>query len=108
MYVNTFVEVLGQLTGVSTAIGAALLDSGALAVLLAALHAGGSEAAGLLRGGAVALLRRLHGLQELTARQTLVVLLGEKRLRRMFRDRKQKVESGGGKKYDLKEKPMSD
>lgn len=73
----TFIEVFGQLAGVSAAVGAALLHRRALGVLLAALHAGGRKAAGLLRGGAVALLHPLHRLQELAARQTLVVLFGK-------------------------------
>lgn len=73
----TFIEVFGQLAGVSAAVGAALLHPRALGVLLAALHAGGREAAGLLRGGAVALLHPLHRLQELAACQTLVVLFGK-------------------------------
>lgn len=58
----TFVEILGQLAGVAAAVGAALFDSRALAILLAALHAGCREAAGLLRGRAVALLHSLDGL----------------------------------------------
>lgn len=92
----TFIEVLGKLTGVSTAIGAALLDSGAFAVLLTALHAGGSEAAGLLRGWAVALLQRLHRLEKLTARQTLVVFLGKEWLKIIFLTRRSKNRGGGG------------
>lgn len=76
----TFVEVLGELTGVATAIGAALLDGRALSVLLAALHTGGSKPTGLLWGWTVALLHTLHRLQKLAARQTLVVLLGKKGL----------------------------
>lgn len=76
----TFVEVLGGLTGVSAAIGAALLDSGALSILLTALHAGCSEATGLLRGRAVPLFHPFYRLQELTASQTLIVLLGKEGL----------------------------
>jgi hypothetical protein len=77
----TFVEVLGVLTGVSAAIGAALLDSGALSILLAALHTGCSETTGLIRSRAVPLLHPLHRLQELTASQTLIVLLGKESLK---------------------------
>ena len=87
----TFVEVFGLLAGVATAVGAALLHCGALGVLLTALHARGSKATGLLGGGAVALLHPLHRLQELTARQTLVVLLGKERL-----EGGREEEEGGG------------
>lgn len=91
----TFVEVLGQLAGVSAAVGAALFHSRTLAVLLAALHAGRREAAGLLRRGTVALLHSLHRLQELTAGETLVVLLGKEGLRRT----RGGGEGRGGDKY---------
>lgn len=78
--VATFVEVLGHLAGVTAAVGAALLHRRALAVLLAALHASGREAARLLRRWAVALLHPLHRLEELAAGKALVVLLGKQRL----------------------------
>lgn len=78
--VATFVEVLGHLAGVTAAVGAALLHRRALAVLLAALHASGLEAARLLRRWAVALLHPLHRLEELAAGEALVVLLGKQRL----------------------------
>lgn len=89
----TFIEVFGQLAGVSAAVGAALLHRRALGVLLAALHAGGREAAGLLRGGAVALLHPLHRLQELAARQTLVVLFGKEWLEDEEEDEEEEEET---------------
>lgn len=83
-----------MLAGVSTAVGAALLHSGTLSVLLTAFHTGCSEATGLLRGGAVPLLHTLHRLQELTARQALVVFLRKERLKKVGRRRK----GGGGRR----------
>lgn len=68
----------------AAAVGAALLHGRALPVLLAALHAGCCKATGLLRGRTVALLHPLYGLEKLTARETLVVLLGKQRLRRSW------------------------
>ena len=91
----TFVEILGQLAGVAAAVGAALLHPRALSVLLAALHAGRREAAGLLRGGAVALLHALHRLQELAARETLVMLLGKEGLRKNKKKKKKRTEREG-------------
>lgn len=76
----------------SAAVGAALLHCRTLAVLLAALHAGCCEAAGLLRSRAVALLHPLHRLQELAAGQTLVVLFGKEWLEDM-RKRKRHMEA---------------
>lgn len=83
----TFVEVLRQLAGVAAAIGAALFHGRTLSILLTALHAGCCEAAGLLWGRTVALLHSLYWLQELTARKTLVVLLGKEGLSRRGRRR---------------------
>lgn len=90
----TFVEVLWHLAGVAAAVGAALFHGRTLSVLLAALHAGCCEAAGLLRRRTVALLHSLYGLEELAAGETLVVLLGKERLRRCGRRRG--GEGGGG------------
>lgn len=73
----TLVEVFGGLAGVATAVGAALLLSGALSVVIAALHAGRREAAGALWRWAAALLHRQHRLEELTAGNALPVLLGK-------------------------------
>lgn len=64
-----------------TPIRTTFLHPGALPVGFAALHAGGGEPAGLLRGRAVPLLHRQDVLEELTARQAFVVLLGEQRLK---------------------------
>lgn len=82
MHLATFVEVLWHLAGVAAAVGAALFHGRTLSILLAALHASRRKAAGLLRRRAVALFHSLHRLQELTAGETLVVLLGKERLRR--------------------------
>lgn len=78
----TFVEILGHLAGVTTAIAATPFDRGALSILLTALYTSCRKAAGLLWRWAVALLHPLNGLQELAACKTLVVLLGEKGLKR--------------------------
>lgn len=77
----TFVQRLGHLAGVPTAIGTTFLNPGAFVVNLAALDTGGREAAGFLGSRAVPLLHGQHILEERTAGQTLVVLLGEPRLR---------------------------
>lgn len=89
MHLATFVEVLWHLAGVAAAVGAALFHSRTLSILLTTLHASCRKAAGFLRRGAVALFHSLHRLQELTAGETLVVLLGKERLRR--------GRAGGGK-----------
>lgn len=89
--VATFVEVLGHLAGVTAAVGAALFHRRALGVLLAALHAGGREAARLLRRRTVALLHALHRLEELAAGEALVVLLGKQRLGGKKREKKTHV-----------------
>lgn len=56
----TFVEVFGRLAGVSAAVGAAFLLSGAFSVMITALHAGGREAAGSLWRWTAALLHSQH------------------------------------------------
>lgn len=56
----TFVEVLRQLTGVATAIGAALFHGRTLSILLTALHARCCKATSLLWGRTVALLHSLY------------------------------------------------
>lgn len=76
----TFVQSLGHLAGVSASIGAAFLNPRALVVHLAAFHAGGGKPAGFLRSWTVPLLHRQDVLEELTAGQAFVVLLGEQRL----------------------------
>lgn len=86
----TFIEVFGQLAGVSAAIWAALLHCRTLAVLLAALYAGCREAAGLLWSRTVALLHPLHRLQELAACETLIVLFGKEWLEEMWRRKRKK------------------
>lgn len=60
LVLRTLVEVFGKLAGVAAAVGAALLLSGALPVAIAALHAGGREAAGSLWRWTAALLHRQH------------------------------------------------
>lgn len=77
----TSVQRPGHLAGVPAAVGAALLLARALAVHGAALHAGGGEAAGSLGGRAVPLPHGQDVLEEFTAGQAFVVLLGEQRLR---------------------------
>lgn len=76
----TFVQVPGQLTGMSAAIEAALLYCGALLVLIAALHACSRKTTGPLRSRTVTLLQSLYRLQELAAGQTLIVLFREQGL----------------------------
>lgn len=83
----TFVQRLGHLAGMSTPIGTAFLEPGAVTVGLAALDARGGKAAGPLGGRAVALLHGQDVPAELAAGQALVVLLGEQRLRETGRDR---------------------
>lgn len=77
----TFVQRLGHLARVSTAIGTALLNARTLAVHVAALHAGGGESAGSLGGRAVPLPHGQDVLEEFTAGQAFGVLPGEQRLR---------------------------
>lgn len=71
----------------TTAIGAAFLLHGAFSVTVAALHAGRREAAGPLRRRTMALLHRQHRPQELAARCTLPVVLGERPLIQWAGDR---------------------
>lgn len=73
----TLVKVFGGLAGVTTAVGATFLLSGAFLVMLAALHAGCREAAGPFRRQAGALLHCQHRLKELTAGHALPVLPGK-------------------------------
>lgn len=72
---NTFVEICRDLTGVSTAVGAALPGSGTMLVQRAALNAGGCESSGPLRWGTVALTRRPERRQKLPARHTFGLFL---------------------------------
>lgn len=73
----TLVKVLGGLAGVTTAVGAAFLLSGAFLVMIAALHAGCRKATGPFRKLAGALLHCQDRLKELTAGHALPVLPGE-------------------------------
>lgn len=82
----TFVQRLGHLAGVSTPIGTALLEPGAVTVGFTALDARGGKAAGPLGGRALALLDGQDVPAELAAGQALVVLLGEQGLRETGRD----------------------
>lgn len=58
-------------------VGAAFLLSGALSVMITALHAGRREAAGSLWRRTAALLHRQHRLKELAAGHALPVLPGK-------------------------------
>lgn len=77
----TFVKVSGALTGMAAAVGATLLLRWTLPVAVAALHAGRCEATSSLWRRAASLLRRQHGLEELTAGNALPVLFREDPLR---------------------------
>ena len=66
----------------STPVRTTLLNPRALVVSFTTFHTGGGKPTGFLRGWAVALLHRQDVLEELTARQAFVVLLGEERLKR--------------------------
>lgn len=77
----TFVQCLGHLARVPTSIRTAFFHPRALRVYLAAFNAGGGKPAGFLGGWAVPLLHGQDVLEELTASQALVVLLGEQGLR---------------------------
>lgn len=84
---HTLVEVFGRLARVATAIGATFLLSRALSVMITALHAGGSKAAGPLWRWAGALLHRQHRLEELAAGHTLPVLVGKHLLNELEGDK---------------------
>lgn len=76
----TFVQSLGHLAGVSTSIGTTLLNPRAFTVHFTAFDTGGGKATGLLGSWAIPLLNRQDVLEELTAGQAFIVLLGEQRL----------------------------
>lgn len=61
----------------TTAVGAALLLSGAFPIVIAALHTGRREAFGSLWRRTAALLHRQHRLKKLTAGHALPVFLGK-------------------------------
>ena len=64
----------------STSIGTTLLNPRALIVRFTAFDTGGGKAAGFLGSWAIPLLYRQDVLEELTAGQAFIVLLGEQRL----------------------------